>query len=82
MPPAVQTTVFRATALIPGVNVGKAADALGRAALAVSGAGLAGVFGAAARCTWRPRPYRAVMNRGFHSSPDRRLRRALGALIG
>jgi hypothetical protein len=49
VPPAVQATVFRTTALIPGVNVGKAADALGRAALALSGAGLAGGL-------WRGRP--------------------------
>ena len=44
VPPAVQATVFRATALIPGVDVGKAADALGRPALALSGAGLNGSF--------------------------------------
>ena len=44
MPAAVQATVFRATALIPGVHVGKAADALGRPALALSGTGLNGSF--------------------------------------
>jgi hypothetical protein len=44
VPSAVQATVFRATALIPGVHVGKAADALGRPALALSGAGLNGSF--------------------------------------
>jgi hypothetical protein len=44
VPAAVQATVFRATALIPGVHVGKAADALGRTALALSGAGLNGSF--------------------------------------
>jgi hypothetical protein len=44
VPPAVEAAVFRATALIPGVRVGKAADALGRPALALSGAGLNGSF--------------------------------------
>jgi hypothetical protein len=44
VPPAVQARVFRAAALIPGVRVGKALDALGRPALALSAAGLNGSF--------------------------------------
>ncbi len=44
VPPAVQASVFRAVALIPGVHVSKAPDALGRPALALSGAGLNGSF--------------------------------------
>lgn len=44
VPPAVQADVFRATALIPGVHVGQARDALGRPGLALSGAGLNGYF--------------------------------------
>jgi hypothetical protein len=44
VPPAVQANVFRAVALIPGVHVSKARDALGRPALALSGAGLNGSF--------------------------------------
>jgi hypothetical protein len=44
VPPAVQANVFRATALIPGVHVSRATDALGRPALALSGAGLNGYF--------------------------------------
>lgn len=44
VPPAVQADVFRAAALIPGVHVGQARDALGRPGLALSGAGLNGYF--------------------------------------
>jgi hypothetical protein len=44
VPPAVQANVFRAAALIPGVHVGQARDALGRPGLALSGAGLNGYF--------------------------------------
>jgi hypothetical protein len=44
VPPAVQANVFRAVALIPGVHVSKAPDALGRPALALSSAGLNGSF--------------------------------------
>jgi hypothetical protein len=44
VPSGVQASVFRAEALIPGVHVGKARDALGRPALALSAAGLNGYF--------------------------------------
>jgi hypothetical protein len=44
VPPTVQADVFRAAALIPGVHVSKALDALGRPGLALSGAGLNGYF--------------------------------------
>ena len=44
VPAAVQANVFRAVALIPGVHVTKATDALGRAALALSGPGSTGYF--------------------------------------
>jgi hypothetical protein len=44
VPPAAQANVFRAAALIPGVHVGKARDALGRPGLALSGAGANGYF--------------------------------------
>jgi hypothetical protein len=44
VPPAVQANVFRAAALIPGVHVGKARNALGRPGLALSGAGANGYF--------------------------------------
>jgi hypothetical protein len=44
VPSSVQADVFRAVAWIPGVDVTKARDALGRPALALSAAGLNGYF--------------------------------------